>query len=190
LKVSNWFKTEGPVETLAPLIINPTDDGKIMKEIDTICEQFKTTHGMAIKVMEREGRKYSADIKSDPLGNKVCDRPNSMICVHDKTKGGYRGQGMAYSNTCLSCPHGKWQEREIGVYYGETGRLNYERGLGHMRDLRNKVFDSPPWKRCQLVHIDVKVEFQKETVGSFPSSEERQTNRGSCVNFSIVKTHG
>jgi hypothetical protein len=72
-------------------------------------------------------------------------------------------------------------------YYGETGRSNYERGISHLRDLRNEVEDTPLWKHCQLVHDGMKVEFQMETVGTFPSCEERQTNEGSRVKLSIVK---
>jgi hypothetical protein len=187
MKMSNWFKTKGPIETFAPLIMNPTDDGMMRKEIDSILEQFKTTHGMAVKIMERGGRKCSADIKSDPFGNKVCSRPNCMICTHDGTKGGCRGQGMAYTQTCKECPSGEGMEKESAVYYGETGRSNYERGVSHLRDLRNEVLDTPLWKHCQLVHDGMKVEFQMETVGTFPSCEERQTNEGSRVKLSVVK---
>jgi hypothetical protein len=137
--------------------------------------------------MERGGSKSSKDILSDPLGSKICSREACMICRHEDTKGGCRGQGMSYSNTCLACPHGKGNEKESAVYYGETGRSNYERGLGHLRDLRTEKEDSPLWKHCQLVHASEKVEFQMKTEGTFIVCEERQTDEGSRVKLSQVK---
>jgi hypothetical protein len=121
------------------------------------------------------------DVTSDPKGNKICPRVNCMICTAPGSKGGCRGQGMGYANTCLSCPNGKGKEADSAVYYGETGRSNYERGISHLRDLRNEVEDTPLWKHCQLVHNGEHVLFKMETTGSFPQCEERQTDEGSRV---------
>jgi hypothetical protein len=187
MKISNWYKSEGPVETMAPLILNPTADGQLRKDVDKIVGQFADTHMMKIKVMERGGRKSGADVCSDPFGDKICKRQNCMICTKEGTKGGCRGQGMGYVNTCLSCPHEKGQENEMARYYGETGKSNYERGLSHQRDLRNEVEDSALWKHCQLVHNSVKVDFKMETTGTFESCEERQIDEGSRVKLSGVK---
>jgi hypothetical protein len=187
MKMSSWYKSKDKVPNVAPLIINPTQSGVLKKEIDKICSMFKETHNMGVKVMERGGRKATSDMKSDPLGDKICKRPDCRICTSEGTKGGCRGQGMGYAQTCLSCPNGKGNESESAVYYGETGRSNYERGTEHTRDLLNELEDSPLWKHCQLIHSGTHVQFSMETTGVFKSCEERQTNEGSRVKTSEVK---
>jgi hypothetical protein len=96
---------------------------------------------------------------------------------------------MAYAITCLapSCNHGTGTEEQSSVYFGETGRSNFERGTEHERDLRNEVEDTPMWKHCQVVHESEKVEFKMETTGVFSSCEERQTDEGSRVKLSRVR---
>jgi hypothetical protein len=187
LKVVTWYKTKDKITNIAPLIMNPTQDGYLKKEADRICQLFRDTHQLGIKVMERGGKKSSADVTSNHKGQKLCTRANCMICKVEGSKGGCRGQGMSYSNTCLSCPHGKGNESESAVYYGETGASNYERGTAHLRDLAKELEDSPLWKHCELIHNGEHVEFQMETTGSFPVCEERQSDEGSRIKVSEVK---
>jgi hypothetical protein len=104
-----------------------------------------------------------------------------MICTAEGSKGGCRGQGMGYTLTCLCCPHGKGKEADSAVYYGETGKSNYERGTVHLRDLAKEKEDSALWKHCELVHNGTHVEFAMETTGAFEACEERQSDEGSRV---------
>jgi hypothetical protein len=110
-----------------------------------------------------------------------------MICRAENSKGGCRGQGMAYTQTCLGCPHGKGKEADSSVYYGETGGSNYERGVLHLKDLAKEIEDTPLWKHCQLFHEGDHMEFQMETTGRFPVCEERQQDEGSRVKLSDVR---
>jgi hypothetical protein len=167
--------------------MNPTKDGILKKEAEKICELFKETHQLGIKIMERAGRKSAADLTSNHKGLTLCARENCMICRVPGSKGGCRGQGMAYTQTCLACPNGKGREKESSVYYGETGKSNYERGTSHLKDLRDEVEDTPLWKHCQLLHEGTHVKFQMKTTGSFPICEERQSDEGSRVKTSEAK---
>jgi hypothetical protein len=187
MKKSTWYNSKDGTQNVAPLILNPTEGGILKRDADRICNLFKETHALGIKIMERGGRKAKADATSDPKGFKLCARINCMICTTPGSKGGCRGQGMGYQISCLSCPNGKGKESQGAVYYGETGRSNYERGVSHLSDLAKEVEDSPLWKHSQLVHNSVKQQFKMETTGSFPSCEERQTNEGSRVKTSIVR---
>jgi hypothetical protein len=189
LKICKWYESRTPIPNIAPLIINPTMDGFLKEEADKICSLFKETHGMGIKIMQRGGRKATAEVASDPKGSKLCQRPNCMICTAPDSKGGCRGQGMGYTQTCLRCPNGKGMEKDSSVYFGETGRSNYERGVSHLRDLASEKEDTPLWKHCELIHEGEHVEFKMESIGSFPNCEERQITEGSQVKVkgSLVK---
>jgi hypothetical protein len=187
LKVVSWYRSRDKIPNIAPLIMNPTKDGILKKEAEKICELFKETHQLGIKIMERAGRKSAADLTSNHKGLTLCARENCMICRVPGSKGGCRGQGMAYTQTCLACPNGKGREKESSVYYGETGKSNYERGTSHLKDLRDEVEDTPLWKHCQLLHEGTHVKFQMKTTGSFPICEERQSDEGSRVKTSEAK---
>jgi hypothetical protein len=148
-------------------------------EMQKICTLYKDTHGQGIKIMERGGRKGRQDIKSDPLGTKICEKGDCKICRAEGSKGGCRGQSQSYTQICQSCPHDTVEESSI--YYGETGRSAYERGTEHTRDVRKEDENSPLWKHCEIVHGGEHVDFVMSVTGNFIGAEERQINEGAHV---------
>jgi hypothetical protein len=149
-----------------------------------VCEQFKATHGMGVRIVERGGRKLTSDVKSDPLGDKSCLRDTCPICSGSKP-GRCDKAGIGYRQTCVPC-------RDNGVqatYEGESSRTAYARGLEHERDLETETDDSPLWKHCVIHHQEQKVKFEMEVTGVHRRAMYRLTDeivRIKTSNSSIV----
>ena len=66
--VENWCEKRGEVKVSAPLIIDPTEDGKLIERIKKVVKQYNSQEGVEIKVVERGGSRMSSNVKSNPLG--------------------------------------------------------------------------------------------------------------------------
>jgi hypothetical protein len=163
-----WYRGSKENKDLAPLIIDPTPDGMMAKEMTQVIKLFKQTHGMGVKLMERGGRRLSSEVKSDPLGGKDCKRGECPICKGDMP-GNCDKAGIGYRQVCLDCK-GKGIE---AAYEGESARTAYHRGLEHEDDLAKENEDSPLWKHSSIHHKDQKAKFQMEVTGVHRSAMRR-----------------
>jgi hypothetical protein len=147
-KQKNWYQNRSSdgIRNLAPLILDPTEGGTMRKEMERVVALFKMAHKIGIKIMERGGRKSAADIRSDPLGTKLCNKENCTICRVPGSKGGCMGRGIGYRQICQECPYSKADQTKAAIYEGESGQSAYQRGLRHTDDLRKHKELSPLWK--------------------------------------------
>jgi hypothetical protein len=166
-----WYRGDRESPNLAPLIIDPTPGGVMYKEMEKVIKDFSKTHKMAIKLVERGGRKLDSHVKSNPLGEKECGREKCSICQGEKP-GQCSKPGAGYRQTCIDC-------QEAGVtatYEGETSRTAYQRGLEHASDVEKKSEDSPLWKHSTIHHESNPARFQMEVTGLHRSAMERLSN--------------
>jgi hypothetical protein len=164
--------------------VDPTPDGVMAKEMAQVIKQFKETHKMGIKLMERGGKRLSSETKSDALGEKTCRREECSKCRVQKP-GKCDKAGIGYSQTCLDC-------QETGVkatYQGESSRTGFHRGMEHDHDLEMESEDSPLWKHSSIHHKDKKARFQMEVTGVHKGAMHRLSDeivRIKTDNSSIV----
>lgn len=171
VKRENWYKGEGPTPNMAPLILDPTPSGKLVEEIKAICKEFDKTHNIGIKIMERGGRKMTAEVKSDPLGDKLCRREKCTICKGNKP-GKCDIASCGYRQTCVEC-------REVGImacYEGESSLTAFQRTQNHEDDMRKEDLESPMYKHCTIAHNSRKVEFEVEVTGIHKTVMGRMTD--------------
>lgn len=116
-KQAKWYQSRNGdgIQNLAPLILDPTEGGAMRKEMDKVCELFKQAHGIGIKIMERGGRKASSDIRSDPMGSKLCKKTDCQICTAPGSKGGCLGISVGYRQICRECPYSRGNESESSI---------------------------------------------------------------------------
>jgi hypothetical protein len=157
------------------------------KEMEKICDLFRKTHKIGIKIMERGGRKSLADIGSDPLGTKLCNKEDCTICRVPGSKGGCMGRGVGYRQICTECPYSRADQSQSAIYEGETGRSAYKRGTEHTDDVRKHDSQSPLWKHCVIQHESREVKFIMEVTGRFKVPAVRQGDEGCRVRESRAK---
>jgi hypothetical protein len=163
-----WYQGEENAPNMAPLIVDPTPNGTMYNEMLQVCKEFKATHKIGIKVVQRGGQKLSRAIKSNPLGSAGCLREKCSVCK-GKKKGKCDKPGIGYRQTCMDC-------EEIGksaTYEGESSRTAFQRGAEHDRELEKKSEDSPLWKHSSIHHPEGVARFQMEVTGTHKSVVER-----------------
>jgi hypothetical protein len=164
----NWYKGDELSPNMAPLIVDPTPGGNLLKEMQKVCSEFKQTHGIGIRLVERGGQRIASGVKSNPLGEKSCGREKCPICRGERP-GRCDRPGVGYRQTCKQC-------KEKGVsatYEGETSRTGFQRGLEHDRDMSKKTEDSPLWKHSTIHHEEMSCKFEMEITGTHRTPMER-----------------
>jgi hypothetical protein len=179
-KTKDWYRGTQPVPNLAPLILDPTSEGTMKTEMLKICTQFKETHKIGILIMERGGQKSASDIRSDPLGTKLCARPNCPICREEGSKGGCQGGGIGYQIECKLC---KRDTGTIALYLGESSKSAFQRGLVHLEGLAKKKEDNVLWKHNSIHHQEKgdKSDFKMSVTGRFKGCLVRQEDEGTRI---------
>jgi hypothetical protein len=145
---------------MAPLIVDPTPSGKMYSEMLDVCREFKATHKIGVRVVQRGGTKLTSAIKSNPLGSEGCLRDKCAICRGDK-KGNCDKPGIGYRQTCENCE----RKGKSATYEGESSRTAYQRGAEHDKELEKKSEDSPLWKHSSIHHPDETATFKMEVTG-------------------------
>jgi hypothetical protein len=169
-KARAWYKGQGEVANLAPLILDPTEGNQMKQEMMKICSLFKETHKIGILVQERGGLRSTSDVKSNPLGSRLCARENCPICRAEGSKGGCQGGSIGYEHQCMDC------DRETGtktLYHGESSHSGYQRGLQHAEGLLKQRDDNVMWKHASIHHQGVVPEFRMTITGRFKGCLER-----------------
>ena len=101
-----------------------------------------------------------------------------MSCLHEKEGSGgkCRREGVVYRITCLECE----KENTAAVYWGETARTGYERGVEHIEGLESKYEKNALWKHSSIHHEGELQEkdFKMEIVEGHRSPLNRQIHEG------------
>jgi hypothetical protein len=184
-KSINWYNGKDTRDKyyMAPLIIDPTPDGLLKKELEKICREQGEEGGMWIKVIERGGDKLKNICKSNPSGSKECGRASCGICRGDKP-GRCSTKGAGYRCCCLEC-----KKEGIKAYYeGETGGNAHTRFLQHKQAVeKGKVAASALAKHMALQHGGKKGKFSMEVTGTFNKCLERLGDEGMRVRESEIE---
>jgi hypothetical protein len=189
LKSTNWYKGQGEVPNLAPLIVDPTEGGVMRKEMSRICELFRETHKIGVLVQERGGVRSSMDVRSDPLGTRLCKRDNCPICRTEGSKGGCQGGNVGYQHQCKLCDDIKDDSGKgtLALYIGETSKSGYERGLQHAAGLLKKKDDNVMHKHMMIHHQGLEPNFVMTVTGRFKGCLPRQEDEGTRLRESKAK---
>jgi hypothetical protein len=167
-----WYQGGGPIKDKAPLIIDPTPDGKMAKEMASVIQDFKSTHNIGVKLVQRGGSRIVNLASTDPLGNKACTRENCPICTGE-APGRCDRAGVGYRQTCDCCK----SQGITATYEGETSRTAFCRGMEHKKDIEKKDLESPLWKHCSIHHQETAVPFTMEVTGIYKSAGNRLSNK-------------
>jgi hypothetical protein len=166
-----WYRGDELNPNSAPLIVDPTPGGILVKEMQKVCREFKETHGIGIIIVERGVRKIATNVRSNPLGDKGCSRDKCPVCRGERP-GQCDRPGVGYRQTCLKC-----KEKGIeATYEGETSRTGYQRGQEHDKDMKKRTEDSPLWKHSSIHHEESPANYQMEITGTHRTAMERLNN--------------
>ena len=91
-----WVEKRSDGRVSAPLILNPTVDGVMIRKIRKVVEEYNKAEKVNIKVVERGGSRLSANVKSNPLGVKSCWNEDCAICRGEGSGGHCRARGPVY----------------------------------------------------------------------------------------------
>ena len=99
--------------------------------------------------------------------------------AEEKNLGRCQEQGLVYNIKCLRCAH----EGKTMVYIGESSRTGYQRGLEHLRGLRDQLDASPLWKHQLVAHKGEETAYTMEVEETFRTPLERQVAEGVRINL-------
>ena len=117
-EIGSWCEKVSASRVAAPLILDPTEGGKMVEKIEGIVKEYNEKEKVDTKVVERGGIKMSINVKSNPLGKKSCWSNDCPVCKGGDEGRNCRARGAVYEQRCQIC---KREGKEV-VYYGETGR--------------------------------------------------------------------
>ena len=180
-KRERWYRREprGTSIREGVIIIPPTPEGILAKELRKACEEELKGTKISISVQERGGRQLGQVLGTSVPGaneRKHCQRPRCFPC-NSGQEGVCRRTGVGYQINCKRC------EEPISKYAGETGRNLYMRGGEHMTDCEKKAKEKPLWKHIIEKHegrmeIDTFEHFEMIQTGVFFKPQRRKANEG------------
>ena len=130
-----------------------------------------------IKVTERAGDSIKSMLqKSNPFPTRKCSDPQCMVCSTGG-KGNCRTNNVTYKIVCNICGD---------VYYGETCRNCYSRGIEHTTDLNKKTENSVLHRHMRDKHSDtdtpVTPDFTMSVIGTHKTAMDRQIAEAVLIN--------
>jgi hypothetical protein len=157
-------------------------------EMAKICDLFKETHKIGVMVQERGGLRSTMDIKSDPLGSRLCARDNCPICRTEGSKGGCQGGNIGYQHQCMKCDEDKDDRGQgtLALYYGESSKSGYKRGLQHAEGLMKEREDNVMYKHMSIHHEGEEPNFKMTVTGRFKGCLVRQEDEGTRIRENIA----
>ena len=146
--------------------VPPTIDQELVRTINHRLKDLPVQKGTRLKVQQSYGRTVLDSVMTRDVGtNKICNRPECMICIHDGTKGSCKVEGLTYQISCrrppctqldistpLDVPTPAPDQPPAALYRGESSRTGYRRSTGHLSSYRRKESKSVLWKHTDKVH--------------------------------------
>ena len=156
------------------LFVPPTPDSELATKLTRIVKTAQENSGIKVKVVERAGKTLKSQLPGLREG-KNCGR-NDCIIHSTGGKGNCNKEGSVYKVQCMHCA-------DLGiksVYYGETRRSTYTRGLGHLLAIRepNKYPSNALANHKIDRHETRNVKFQVDVITTFKKPLERQVREG------------
>ena len=180
-KVSRWFRKEqrGTNIREGVIIIPPTPEGVLAKELKKVCEEELKDAKIKISIQERGGKQLGQILGTSVPGassRRNCTRPNCFPC-NTGGEGVCRRTGVGYEIICNLC------QQVVSKYAGESGKNLYCRGEEHIADAERKSVDKPLWKHIREKHggrieITIFEHFRMKRTGIFFKPQRRKANEG------------
>ena len=180
-KRERWYRREprGTNIREGVIIVPPTPEGILAKELRKACEEELKGTKISIRVQERGGRQLGQVLGTSVPGaieRKHCQRPRCFPC-NSGQEGVCRRTGVGYQITCKRC------EEQISKYAGETGRNLFMRGGEHLADCEKKAKEKPLWKHIVEKHGgrmegEIFEHFEMIQTGIFFKPQRRKANEG------------
>ena len=159
-----------PIESI--IFVPATHNSSLTKTLQKIDDEFVRMNNLnRCRFIERNGLKL-IDLLGckDPWGKTPCERTECWSCKDEDSMGCCRTEGVTYSILCLGC----LRDGLKAEYSGEISRTLYQRGQEHLRDLDDKLDESPLWKHCVSQHNSTVQEFQLKLLSKHKTAFTRQ----------------
>ena len=117
--------------------------------------------------------------KSNQWAGENCGRQTCLVCYKGQEGGGdCRRRNVVYQSSCLQCrTRGK-----VSVYYGETSRTVFERGLEHQSDFASQKEESHMMKHVLTDHPgQEEVNFEMKVLRGHLSAFSRQIHEAVVI---------
>ena len=118
------------------MLCPPTPRSKLVKNLQKVANDARERGKpfINIKVVEKAGVKIKS--QSPGLKEKEECKNNRETCFVHKNggKGNCRAESIVYKGTCQTCAE---RQSKTSVYFGESSRSAYNRGLQHQYALEN-----------------------------------------------------
>ena len=163
------------------IIIPPTPNSILAKEMKKICEEELRGSNISLSVQERGGRRLAQELGLTVPGRSQkmnCQRFNCFPC-NTGNEGVCRKTGAGYQIDCIVCG----EVTVTNKYAGETGKNLYNRGENHVTDVEKKRTNSPLWKHILEKHngvmaIPIFSHFEMKLIQFFSKPQRRKANEG------------
>ena len=177
-QMTGWFKTvyknskEGKYESV--VFVPTTINSELANRIKEVIKEVR----IPIKVAERPGRKYKdLLVKSDPLTDGKCGRPDCVVCQEEKGKNCEK-DSVGYRMSCITC-------KDNGVrswYEGESSRNLYTRSKEHVGEFKGGKESSVMRKHNKEVHGGVEARYEFKVLSSYKEDTMmRQVNESNRI---------
>ena len=129
-KKDDWYNKGDKNGYKSVIFVQPTRNSVLKKKFEEVIEKSKCK----VKVVEKAGSSIRQKLqKSYPFKKDKCD-DECFVCLSEGD-GNCRKENVNYEVECT-------REGCRYVYYGETSRTGYSRGLEHLRGIKKKDKDS------------------------------------------------
>ena len=128
-----------------------------------------------IRYVETVGQTVGAMLVRQDPWTFPCDRDRCMTC--QETPGRCMKKGIVYQISCTKC----LETGRHTVYFGESSRTSYDRGLEHQKLLQDHSPESPLYEHHQEDHPDMEPDFRMKVLGVFKRPLQRQTKEGQLI---------
>ena len=139
-KCDSGPKNEGKIEPVTVMFIPRTTNGELSTLLRNAEKEISAVTGDTVKFVEKAGKMLQSDLnKANPWGGENCQRGDCLLCRDGQEgNGDCRRRNVVYRTSCQACQ----VKGKDTVYYGETSRTGFERGLEHARDFVTMKDDS------------------------------------------------
>ena len=136
-RTGNWYKrNKGKQQSeneeyKSVLFVQPTRNSGLKRKYEEVIKRSDCN----IRVIERAGRSINQILqKSYPFSREKCSNNDCFVCVSNG-KGNCRTENVNYEIECTreGCEH---------IYYGETSRNSYCRGIEHLKGIEKRDSNS------------------------------------------------
>ena len=177
--MKNWSNRGGYI---SPIFVPPTPQSELAKSLQSIADS-EAEAGIRFRIIETGGRTIKHLVhKSNPTATVGCEHADCLSCRSGKGGGGdCRRCGVNYSIECQLCPDGR-----KSMYYDETTRNLFTRGIDHENNFRTKNIKSFMLKHQRQEHQGSAGSYTAKVTGTAKDCLTRQVREAVHLRRSSV----